>query len=124
MPSLVAMMVSGWLLAPAADRVPSCVEARPTPPRAPSKTLSAPAPTRTVTPMHPAHLRKTEGVVVLDVVVSEKGEVESVCVAKSLAPELDLEAARAVRQWRFRPTKLSGQPVKVTTSVSLSFRKR
>jgi periplasmic protein TonB len=44
-------------------------------------------------------------------------------VTQSL-PGLDLEALRAVSQWRYTPTLLNGVPVPVIMSVTVNYRLR
>lgn len=36
--------------------------------------------------------------------------------------ELARAAVEAVRQWRYKPTLLNGQPVEVTTTLTVDFR--
>jgi TonB family protein len=64
---------------------------------------------------------KTQGTVLLECVVDEKGAVGDVRVSRSLDPGLDLEAIKAVRQWRFEPGTKDGKPVPVQISVELTF---
>jgi protein TonB len=49
-----------------------------------------------------------QGVVILEAVISEEGEVRRLRVLRSV-PLLDEAAMDAVRQWRFTPTLLNGQ---------------
>jgi TonB family protein len=73
-------------------------------------------------PVYPAVARAAgaEGRVVVEVVVSEEGKVES---AKAVEghPLLHEAAVDAARQWEFAPTRLAGQPVKVTGKISFNF---
>jgi periplasmic protein TonB len=68
---------------------------------------------------------KIQGSVEMDAVVRPDGSVEpgSVRITRSLDSTygLDEQAIRAVRQWRFRPGTLKGQPVAVRVSVELTF---
>jgi protein TonB len=64
-----------------------------------------------------------QGVVVLEAVIAEDGSVRDVRVLRSI-PLLDAAAVEAVRQWRFTPTLLNGQPVAVVMSVTVAFRRR
>jgi protein TonB len=61
-----------------------------------------------------------QGIVILEAVIAEDGSVESVKVLRS-KPLLDEAAMEAVRQWRFTPTRLNGQPVAVVMTVTVSF---
>ena len=66
---------------------------------------------------------KLQGVVELEAVVNPDGSVDNVKVTRSLDSTfgLDQEAIKAVRQWRFVPGTLKGQPVHVRVSVELTF---
>lgn len=68
-----------------------------------------------------ARQRKLEGVVSLNLLVSETGQVTDVKVVKSANPILDDAAVKAVREWVYEPAKKKGVPVKVWIPVSLSF---
>jgi protein TonB len=94
-----------------------------TPPRAPisggvlnGKALSLPK------PAYPAIAKAAHasGTVVVQVTISESGSVIS-AVAVSGHPLLKAAAAAAARGARFSPTKLSGQPVKVTGVITYNF---
>lgn len=78
-----------------------------------------------VAPIYPpiARLSHTEGIVILEAVIGEDGAVRDVRVLRSI-PLLDAAAMEAVRQWRFTPTLLNGQPVPVVMTVTVAFRLR
>lgn len=95
----------------------------PTPPRAPisggvlnGKALSLPK------PAYPpiAKAAHASGTVVVQVTISESGSVIS-ATAMSGHPLLRPAAVAAARGARFSPTKLSGQPVKVTGVITYNF---
>lgn len=96
---------------------------KPTPPRAPisggvlnGKAISLPKP-----PYPPiARQAHASGTVVVQVTIDENGNVIS-AVAVSGHPLLRAVAAAAARGARFSPTKLSGQPVKVTGVITYNF---
>lgn len=73
-------------------------------------------------PEYPASARNsnTSGVVIVEVVVDETGKVIS---ARAVSGPVLLRSAAvmAARQARFAPTKLSGQPVKVTGTINYNF---
>jgi protein TonB len=73
-------------------------------------------------PRYPAiaQASRVEGVVILEAVIAEDGSVQDVRVLRS-RPLLDDAAVEAVRQWRFTPTLLGGQPVPVVMTVTVSF---
>lgn len=98
-------------------------EVKPTPPRAPisggvlnGKAISLPK------PAYPAIARaaRASGTVVVQVLIDENGRVVSAS-AVSGHPLLQAVAVGAARQARFSPTKLSGQPVKVTGVIQYNF---
>ena len=74
-------------------------------------------------PVYPdtARAGNVEGVVILDVRISGDGSVEDARVVRSI-PMLDDAAIAAVRQWRFEPTLLNGEPVDVVMTVTVDFR--
>jgi len=73
-------------------------------------------------PVYPrlAALARVQGVVILEAVITREGSVDSVR-AVSGHPLLVQAAIDAVRQWRYRPTLLNGQPVDVITTVTVNF---
>ncbi|MDX1584368.1 MAG: energy transducer TonB [Thermoanaerobaculia bacterium] len=69
-----------------------------------------------------ARKARTQGIVILEMIVDEKGEVRDVKVLKPLPNGLTDEAIKAVKGWRYRPGLLDGEPVPVIFNVSVSFR--
>lgn len=67
---------------------------------------------------------KIQGQVELQAIVLEDGSVGDVVVVKSLdrAYGLDIEAIKAARQWRFRPARQNGKPVRIAITMFLDFR--
>ncbi len=62
-----------------------------------------------------------QGTVVLHAIVSREGRITSLEVVSG--PPLFVQAALdAVRQWRYRPTLLGGEPVEVETTITVVFR--
>ena len=77
-----------------------------------------------VAPVYPASMQAAglEGVVKLDVLIATDGNVASVRVASAqVHPAFAASAATAVKQWKFTPTLLNGQPVEVEMTASISF---
>lgn len=60
------------------------------------------------------------GTVVLDVLISDKGEVENVQVRRDVA-SLTEEAIRSVRTWTFEPAKHDGKAVTSRITVAVTF---
>jgi len=105
------------------DEPPPPEAPKPTPPRAPisggvlnGKAISLPK------PAYPpiARAAHASGTVVVQVLIDENGSVVS-AHAVSGHPLLQGAAVGAARQARFSPTKLSGQPVKVTGVIQYNF---
>jgi TonB family protein len=65
--------------------------------------------------------RRVQGSVVLELVVTATGAPSLIRVVQSLDVDLDEEAIKAVRQWRFVPGRMSGTPVSVVVTVVLDF---
>lgn len=75
------------------------------------------------TPVYPAIAiaTHTSGTVSLAATISKTGTIENLRVVSG-PPLLRQAAMDAVRQWRYRPYVLNGQPVEVDTTVQVVFR--
>jgi protein TonB len=75
-----------------------------------------------VIPAYPAIARatRTSGAVVLQATISRTGTIENLRVMSG-PPMLRQAALDAVKQWRYRPYMLNGQPVEVETAVEVDF---
>lgn len=75
-----------------------------------------------VDPVYPplAKAAHVQGEVILDVTVTENGEVAEVKVLRG-HPLFDKAALDAVKRWRYSPTYSNGEPVPVITTVTLVF---
>ena len=84
-----------------------------------AKLISAPE------PEYPklAGLIHMEGQVILQAVVSRDGKVVATHVLRGHRL-LRGAASDAVRQWRYRPYLVNGQPADVATTVTVNFRRR
>lgn len=69
-----------------------------------------------------ARKSKTQGLVVLLLIVGPDGRTRDLRVQSSLGMGLDEKALDAVRTWRFRPATLNGQPVAAQIAVEVNFR--
>jgi TonB family protein len=79
--------------------------------------ISHPAPVYT-----PAARRaRVQGVVILETVIDEQGDVTGVKVLKGLPMGLDQAAVDAVKTWKFKPATRNGTPVKVAYVLTLNF---
>jgi len=81
-----------------------------------------PAPTRLDRVQYPPEARDAgiQGVVILEVVIDERGRVGDAKVMRSI-PLLDQPAMDEVSRWQFAPTVVNGQPVKVRMTVTQNF---
>ena len=77
---------------------------------------------RQVAPIYPrlAMAAHVEGDVLLSAVISRQGVIENLQVLRG-HPLLVAAAMDAVRQWRYRPYLLSGEPVEVSTQITVRF---
>jgi protein TonB len=75
-----------------------------------------------VEPAYPAIARttRTSGAVVLSAVIAADGTIQSLRVVSG-SPLLTVAATAAVREWRFKPMLLDGQPIEVQTLITINF---
>ena len=75
-----------------------------------------------VAPQYPAQAKEArlQGTVVLQAVIGKDGSVHSVRALKG-NPVLAQAAMDAVKQWRYRPYALNGEPVEADTEISVTF---
>jgi TonB family protein len=64
-----------------------------------------------------------EGVCLIGLVVDESGAPRDVHVTRSLRPDFDANAIKAVQQYRFTPAMRKGKPVAVAVSIEINFKK-
>jgi TonB family protein len=86
--------------------------------------IKQPAKVFNVAPVYPTSMQAAglEGVVKLDVLIATDGTVASVRVASAqVHPAFAAAAMTAVKQWKFTPTLLNGQPVEVEMTASIAF---
>lgn len=77
-----------------------------------------------VQPVYPAECKSAgiEGTVILRVVIDGEGAVKTVeRVNKMVDDRLAAAAMEAVKQWKYRPTLLNGQPVEVMADIDVNF---
>jgi protein TonB len=77
---------------------------------------------RKVTPTYPplARQARIQGTVVLRAVISKDGSIEGLTLVSG-HPMLVQSALEAVRQWKYKPYLLNGEPVEVDTEVQVNF---
>lgn len=64
---------------------------------------------------------RLEGTCVLKLVVGPDGRPYNIQVSRTLDKELDEQAIRAVRQWKFEPATKDGKPVAVYVTIEIAF---
>jgi TonB family protein len=77
-----------------------------------------------VPPVYPANLKQQgiAGTVMLRAIISKTGEpLNPVVINTTVHPGLAQAALDAVRQWRYQPTLLNGQPVEIVTNIDVTF---
>jgi TonB family protein len=78
---------------------------------------------RQVSPQYPNQARqdRVEGTVVLQAVISKDGSVQKLTVVSGPS-SLTKAAMDAVKQWRYRPFALNGEPVEADTQINVNFK--
>ena len=112
-----------------AGRLPSGTSAATASPSTPARVrvggnIRVPKKTVDVHPQYPDSMRAAgrEGQVPIEALIGVDGTVTSVrVVSAQVHPDFAIAAADAVRQWRFTPTLLNGQPVEVVMTVTVKF---
>jgi TonB family protein len=64
---------------------------------------------------------KTQGTVVLSVIVTKDGNTADIKVTKSLTPGLDQQAIKCVSRWRFEPVIQDGKICPAKMAIEVSF---
>jgi TonB family protein len=86
--------------------------------------LSGPVPLQKVDPKYPPTLitERVTGEVILYAVIRRDGSVDSIQLVRGIDEQLDANAMRALRQWKFRPGAKQGTPVDLEAIVHIPFR--
>ena len=76
-----------------------------------------------VQPQYPpiAKVAHMAGTVVLHAIISKTGSIEKLEVQSSTNPMFNNYAVDAVKQWRYKPYILNGDPTEVDTTVTVNF---
>jgi protein TonB len=114
--------VLGGILGGMINEAPPPLPPPPAKPKRVGGELQAPALIHRVEPDYPgvAVSGKVSGSVILEATVNEAGVVTDVNVLRSILL-LDKAAIKAVRQWRYQPLVLNGQPVPFILVVTVTF---
>jgi TonB family protein len=86
--------------------------------------LSGPVPLQKVDPKYPPTLisERVTGEVILYAVIRRDGSVDSIQLVRGIDDQLDANAIRALRQWKFRPGAKQGTAVELEAIVHIPFR--
>ncbi|MBV9340366.1 MAG: TonB family protein [Acidobacteria bacterium] len=76
-----------------------------------------------VQPIYPqmAKIARVQGPVVLAAIIGKDGTIQNLHVLSTASPLLNQAALDAVKQWRYRPYILNGEPVEVDTQITVNF---
>ncbi len=76
-----------------------------------------------VQPIYPVAAKdaRVQGTVELEAVISKDGVPVELRVVSSPSDDLSNSALEGVRQWRYRPTLLNGNPVEIVTTVIVNY---
>jgi len=78
---------------------------------------------KNVNPVYPqmAKIARVQGPVVLAAIIGKDGSIQNLHVLSTASPLLNQAAIDAVREWRYRPYILNGEPVEVDTQITVNF---
>jgi len=68
-----------------------------------------------------ARKARVTGVVIVEAIIDERGNVVNARVLKGLPMGLDKAALDAVERWKFKPATLQSKPVKVYYTLTVNF---
>ena len=85
--------------------------------------VTPPRVTKQVNPQYSPGSRgvRIHGSVLIETVVSSRGDPKKTHVVRGLDKEIDVAAVDAVNQWRFEPGKKNGKPVAVRVQIEIQF---
>jgi len=76
-------------------------------------------------PVYPAEAKEkkdtVDGSVILAAIIGKDGSVQNLRVKKSLRADYDRSAIEAVKDWRYKPYLLNGDPQEVETTVTVTY---
>jgi TonB family protein len=68
-----------------------------------------------------ARMHRVQGEVGMRAVIDKSGNISRICLTKALGAGLDDMMVSTVRQWKYRPYLLNGQPVEIQTTIVTRF---
>ena len=86
--------------------------------------MKAPVVQHRTDPQYPDMARKARiaGMVIVEAIINKNGDVEQVKVIKGLPMGMSESAVEAVKQWKFKPGTMNGQPVDVIFNLTVNFK--
>jgi TonB family protein len=73
-------------------------------------------------PFYPADVEAgLTGTVVLSAIIGKDGMIQNLKVVRSPDDRLARAVVEAVKQWRYEPTRLNGEPIEVITEIAVTF---
>jgi len=64
---------------------------------------------------------RIQGIVIVEAIIDPQGNVTDARILKPLGFGLDQQALAAIREWKFRPGTLNGQPISVYFNLTINF---
>lgn len=85
--------------------------------------LEPPVPVRTVSPKYPTEQKRdgVSGLVTINCVIDEKGNVTEPTVLKTTHPAFSEPALEALSKWKFKPAKRDGVAVSIKITIPIQF---
>jgi periplasmic protein TonB len=85
--------------------------------------IDPPVPVRTTSPVFPYELRHdgVSGLVLVNCLVDEHGDVQDMKVEKATNPAFVQPALTALKKWKFKPAERDGNRVPIRVSIPLKF---
>jgi TonB family protein len=107
---------------PVADKVVSTTEEQPKSVRIGGRVAESNLTTK-VQPIYPeaAKAARVQGTVNIEATISKDGVPIELRVLSSPGDDLSQSALEAVRQWRYRPTLLNGNPIEIVTAIIVNY---
>jgi periplasmic protein TonB len=85
--------------------------------------MSKPVPLHPILPRYTEVARRagTQGTVIVEAIIDEKGNATNVRILRGLPMGLDRSAVEAIQQTRFKPAMIGSRPVKVYYNLTVTF---
>lgn len=74
-------------------------------------------------PEFPKNAKQDAGLCIVELIVDTQGHPQQVHIVRSLGPDFDREAVKAVQSYKFKPAMRDGKPVAVAVNIEVNFRR-